>query len=131
MKKIYIAGKVSGLPIAEVSMKFGSAQQELETKGFKAVNPLRVVNDWKATWEEAMKKCIRALTECDAVYLLPCYVDSPGAKFEIDIAHKLGIPVCSKIDGFLQFRINQDIEVVIGDPRNIACVRENRSGGEK
>jgi len=119
MKKIYIAGKVTGLPIAEVTMKFGTAQQDLQEKGFKAVNPLEVVNDWKATWEEAMKKCIRALTECDAVYLLPCYTDSPGAKFEIDIAHKLGIPVCSNIDGFLQFRLNENEGISIGDPEKL------------
>jgi len=119
MKKIYIAGKVTGLPIAEFSMKFGTAQQDLQEKGFKAVNPLEVVNNFKATWEEAMKKCIRALTECDAVYLLPCYTDSPGAKFEIDIAHKLGIPVCSNIDGFLQFRLNENTDIHIGDPEKL------------
>lgn len=129
MKKIYIAGKVTGLPIDEVTMKFGTAQKELENKGFFPVNPLEVVNDFKATWEAAMKKCIRALTECDAVYLLPCYTDSPGARFEIEIAHKLGIPVCSKIDGFLQFRINENVEIKLGDPGELmAAVDKNRKG---
>ena len=46
MKKIYIAGKVSGEPIADCTLKFGTAQKEIETLGFEAVNPIAVVNDW-------------------------------------------------------------------------------------
>ncbi len=102
-KKIYIAGKVTGLPIAETTMKFGEAQKELESRGFEAVNPLAVVNDWHATWEDAMKKCIAALVTVDAVYLLPCARDSRGAKLEKQLAEHLGIPVCTKVDGFYQF----------------------------
>jgi len=105
MKKIYIAGKVTGLPIAEVTMKFGTAQKELESKGFVAINPLEVVNDWNATWEDAMKKCIKALTEVDGIYLLPCYTRSPGAKLEIELAEKLKIPVCQKVEGFYQYEL--------------------------
>lgn len=101
-KKIYIAGKVSGLPIAGTTLKFGTAQKELENRGFEAVNPLAVVNDWKATWEEAMKKCIAALVTVDAVYLLPCCQDSPGAKLEIALAYKLKIPVFQKVDEIYQ-----------------------------
>jgi nucleoside 2-deoxyribosyltransferase len=67
MKKIYIAGKVTGLPIEEVSDKFKTAQQALEEKGFTAVNPLMVVNDPQAKWNQAMKKCIGELVSCDAV----------------------------------------------------------------
>lgn len=104
-KKIYIAGKVTGLPIAETTMKFGEAQKELEARGFEAINPLAVVNDWHATWEEAMKKCISALVECDAVYLLPCCNNSPGAKLEISIAASLRIPAFQKVDELYQITI--------------------------
>ena len=102
MKTIYIAGKVTGLPIEEVKVKFGAAQSLLRSKGFKAINPLEVVNDLEATWEDAMKKCIAALVAVDAVYLLPCYTNSPGAKLELKIAEELCIPVCTDVDGLVQ-----------------------------
>lgn len=92
MKKIYIAGKVSGEPIAECTMKFGIAQKELEDLGFEAINPLAVVNDWKAEWSNAMKLCIKALLEADAVLFLPCYRASKGALLEFDIARRLDMP---------------------------------------
>lgn len=89
--RIYIAGKVSGEPIHEVTMKFGQAQKELEELGHKAINPLEVVNDWKAEWDHAMKLCIKALLDCDAVLLLPDYRHSKGALLEFDIARRLNI----------------------------------------
>lgn len=106
MKKIYIAGKVTGLPIEEVSDKFKAAQVELENQGFTAVNPLVVVNDPQANWNQAMKKCIGELVHCDAVYLLPCHINSPGAQFELQIAARLEIPVCREVDSFYQYFLN-------------------------
>lgn len=105
MKKIYIAGKVTGLPIEEVSAKFTAAQKVLEARGFIAVNPLRVVNDSETSWNAAMKKCITALVACDAVLLLPCYINSPGANFELQIATRLEIPVCTMVDDLIQHLI--------------------------
>ena len=92
-KKIYIAGKVTGEPIAECTMKFGVAQKTIEALGFTAVNPLEVVNDFKATWENAMKKCIKALMDCDAVYMLPDCANSPGAKLETRLASEFNMPL--------------------------------------
>ena len=93
MKKIYIAGKVSGEPIAECTMKFGQAQKELETWGFEAVNPLAVVGDFKSSWDAAMKKCIKALVDCDGMVILPDWQDSPGAKIERQLAEDLNIVI--------------------------------------
>lgn len=89
--KIYIAGKVSGEKIHEVTMKFGKAQKQLEALGYEAINPLEVVNDWKADWKDAMKLCIKALVDCDAVLFLPDHKESKGAMLEFDIARKLEI----------------------------------------
>lgn len=86
--KIYIAGKVSGEPIATCSMKFGMAQKELEGLGHIAINPLALVNNWKAPWPEAMKICIKGLMDCDAVLFLPCHTESEGAKLELLLANK-------------------------------------------
>jgi hypothetical protein len=93
IKKIYIAGKVTGLSRAECTINFGTAQIAIEKLGHEAVNPLLVVNDWKASWEVAMKKCIVALMGCDLILMLDNYSDSPGARIELDLAKSLKIPV--------------------------------------
>lgn len=89
--KIYIAGKVTGEPIHECTMKFGKAQKELEDLGHHPINPLEVVNNWKAEWQDAMKICIKALLDADAILLLPDYRQSKGALLEFDIARRLEI----------------------------------------
>lgn len=105
MKKIYIAGKVTGEKVLLCAAKFKAAQEELEKSGFRAINPLEVVGTWEISWENAMKKCITALMSADAVYILPCVHNSPGAKLEIHLAQRLGIPICTKVDGLHQFLI--------------------------
>ncbi len=48
-----------------------------------------------ATWEEAMRSCIRTLTYADELVYLPGSQDSRGAKLEMRVARALGIPVYS------------------------------------
>ena len=91
-KKIYIAGKVTGENRAECTAKFQKAQEIIEFLGFESINPIQVVGDWNTPWDEAMKKCITALMECDAIVLLPDWVDSKGAKLENDIANSFDMP---------------------------------------
>lgn len=96
-KKIYIAGKVTGLPIAEVTMKFGRAQKELEAQGYEVVNPLQVVSEqgdgWHTDWQTAMRLCIKALMDCDGIYLLEDFDQSKGARLEQRIARELEIEI--------------------------------------
>lgn len=85
MKSIYIAGKVTGLPYDEVLAKFQLAETLLAKK-WQVVNPLKVVDNPQEEWHAAMEKCLAALDQCDAIYMLPCSVDSPGAKIELQYA---------------------------------------------
>lgn len=91
-KKIYIAGKVTGLPQDEVIEKFSEAKQKIEALGFEAINPLEVVGDWQTPWNKAMRMCIAKLTECDAIALIPDWSSSKGAIIEYEIAQQLEIP---------------------------------------
>jgi hypothetical protein len=93
IKKIYIAGKVTGLPPQEVKEKFATAQGIIEKLGFEAVNPIEVVNNPNENWHIAMEKCLVALAQCDAIYMLPCFKDSPGADIEHKKAYALGLDV--------------------------------------
>jgi hypothetical protein len=92
MKKIYIAGKVTGLPKDEVVEKFAAMQKKIEGLGFEAVNPIEIVKDFNTPWNQAMRLCIAALTLCDAIVLLPDWMSSNGAKIEWDISKQVKIP---------------------------------------
>lgn len=87
-KKIYIAGKVTGLSRVEASFKFGQYEKQLLEQGHEPVVPLNIVPK-EASWEEAMKLCLIALLQCDEVHFLPCWTDSPGARIERNIALNL------------------------------------------
>lgn len=91
---IYIAGKVTGLPFDEVLNKFESAEQILLSQGWKTVlNPIKIVNNPTEEWHSAMEKCLEALKNAQAIYMLPCSVDSPGAKIELEFAIKYNLDI--------------------------------------
>lgn len=87
-KKIYLAGKVSGLTSIEASQKFGKVEKQLMDEGYEVINPLNLV-DFNDTWENAMRICIKAMMDCDEVYFMKCWKDSKGACIERIIAEKL------------------------------------------
>ncbi|AOW09495.1 DUF4406 domain-containing protein [Flavobacterium gilvum] len=93
IKKIYIAGKVTGLPPQEVKDKFSTAQATIEKLGFEAVNPIEVVKDFDIPWDVAMRKCIKALADCDAILVLDDWNDSKVAKIEIRLAIVLELEI--------------------------------------
>ena len=101
-KTIYIAGKVTGLPQQEVTNKFADVQINLERFGFKVVNPIEVVGDWNVTWDTAMKKCIKALIDCDAIYLMDCHTQSVGAMIELQLAINLKIPYVNNVISLIE-----------------------------
>ena len=112
-KKVYIAGKVSGLPFLDVVEKFKKAYYEIEALGFEAVNPVPIVQQYlhdnpeylecteAQIWKLAMKLCIKALMDCDAIVLLPDWADSKGARFEHEIAENLDMPIFNASKGGL------------------------------
>lgn len=88
MKIVYIIGKVSHLPRHRVVAKFAKAESMLSEAGFSVVNPVEIVPA-DATWVEAMKVCISALTKCTHFYCLPCFKLSPGGLMEYHIGKRL------------------------------------------
>lgn len=94
---IYIAGKVTGLPAEPTAAKFWEMQQQIEAKGHIAVNPITLVNNPDASWDDAMRICLEALSQCDGVIFLPCAVDSPGAQVELETAISLNLDLYADI----------------------------------
>ena len=94
---IYISGKITGLPFEEVEANFYNAQNRLEEKGFKVVNPLNNGLSIHDKWQNHMKADIKLLMECNTIYLLSNWKDSRGARIERDIAVALGYDVIEQV----------------------------------
>lgn len=90
--RVYIAGKITGLPIESAAAKFEKAENLLRDMGLEPVNPMKLPHNHDKTWESYMKECIKALVDCDRIYSLPCWIDSPGAMVEVQLAGNLNIP---------------------------------------
>ena len=95
--KIYISGKITGLPFEEVEVNFTNAQNRLEEAGFKVVNPLNNGLSQNDKWEHHMKADIKLLMECNTIYLLSNWKESKGARIERNLAVSLGYDVIEQI----------------------------------
>ena len=91
--KIYISGRITGLPLPEARQRFEDAAVFLAEIGFDPVNPLNNGLDDKATWKEHMVADIRMLLDCDAIYMMDNWLESRGASVEYDIANRLNMDV--------------------------------------
>lgn len=87
--KIYIAGGMSGLPDLNFPA-FHAAARALRAEGHDVVNPAEINPDPKADWLDCMRADIRELVTCDAIYLLPGWEKSRGARLEAKLAEGLG-----------------------------------------
>ena len=90
--KIYISGKISGIE-NEASELFAKAEMELQAKGFETINPMTLNHEHDKSWHSYMKEDIKALCECDVIYMLSNWTDSKGAIIEHTIAMYLGLKV--------------------------------------
>lgn len=83
-KKIYIAGKVSGLDWKDVLTKFQTAKEKAKLQ-FKTaecvITPIDLC-DSSESWDASMAKCLSALLNCDTVIFMSDWIDSKGAKIE-------------------------------------------------
>ena len=107
MSTIYIAGKVTGLPVDEARNSFDKVTKYFNLKGYTVINPMELIDDPKTAWNTAMKICIAELVKVDAVYLMDNWKDSEGATFEREISIRLEIPVFTSpwcVDEYLRNR---------------------------
>jgi len=90
MKKVYVAGKISGLDYELVKKKFTDAHNLLLFLGLSPVIPIFLCKaDWN--WWRCMAVCLWNLAQCDAIYLLPDWQNSRGARIERKFAKLLKI----------------------------------------
>lgn len=89
-KKIYISLPISGRDIKDVESDIKSAATQIEKHGFKAVSPLEVSPDPEAGYAGHIERGITALLGCDAVLVLPGWVESKGCALEMEAARIYG-----------------------------------------
>ena len=87
-KKIYIAGKITGLSIAECYENFHTARVMLDFYCYEIVSPIHHCKIGMA-YEECMEICLQLLEECDGIYMMINWEDSNGAKRELSRAKEL------------------------------------------
>ena len=90
MKRIYIAGPMSGLPDYNYPA-FNAAAEQLRAAGWVVENPAENEPPACGTWAGWMRLGIAQLIRCDAVALLPGWSTSRGAMLEHYIALQLGL----------------------------------------
>lgn len=91
-KKVYISGMITG--IEEVAaILFQNAENFLLREGHDVVNPMKLNHDHEKTWQAYMKEDIRAMMDCDAVYMLANWKNSSGATIERQLALSIGMLV--------------------------------------
>ena len=96
--KIYISGKITGT--SDYIERFAAAEKRLKIDGHKVVNPAKKnIGREGMTWGWYMRRCIKWLVDCEAIYLLRGWRKSPGARLEQQIAVALGMVIFSQEKG--------------------------------
>lgn len=91
-KKIYISGQITGIESSAGAI-FESAESFLRAKGYEPVNPMKLDHELAESWEDYMRNGIKALMDCDAIYMLSNHTKSEGAKIEMYIALSLKMAI--------------------------------------
>lgn len=103
-KKVYIAGKIGeDYPSEATLWKFERAEKLLQSIGYDTFNPTRSGLGAKAEalakekgtdfYREIMLLNLNVLAQCDAIYTIEDWVDSPGAEVELLFAKAIGLDI--------------------------------------
>ena len=84
--KVYISGKMGGIPEGRIAKRFEEAENYLRNEGFVPVNPAVMLNNPGLEYDDYIKIDLKMLSICDAIYLLRGWENSPGSKEELKFA---------------------------------------------
>lgn len=92
LKRIYIAGPMSGLPDFNYPA-FHAAAAVLRAQGHHVENPAENPAPTCGTWQGYMRMSLRQIAACDCLCMLPGWRASRGARIEHGLALDLGLEV--------------------------------------
>lgn len=92
---IYIAGKITGLDETAAFELFDLAARHLEKLGHTPLNPMTLVDqDDERAYEDLLLDALEiVLCSAEALYMLPNWRDSLGARIEHAIAVEKKLPI--------------------------------------
>ena len=90
-EKVYISGPVTG--VDDYMNNFDAAEKIMRDQGFEVINPTTLPHNHGRTYREYMKEDLKALLECNYIYLISGWENSKGAVFELETADMCGILV--------------------------------------
>jgi hypothetical protein len=87
---IYIAGKITGIPLEVARANFKKIEKVLLNLGHTPMNPMRLnIYSEEKSWNDYMVESFRNLLLSDGIIMLRDWRDSKGAKLEHVIAKEL------------------------------------------
>jgi len=92
MKKFYISGMITGIR-DEAPALFQKAEIEVLDLDHDSINPMKLPENGEKSWSDFLRRDIKALCDCDGIYMLNNWRDSNGATLELHIAVQLGLDV--------------------------------------
>lgn len=98
---VYISGPITGYDLSERKLAFLKVQHMLEALGYKAVNPLDNGIPDDAPYHVHMRADLQMLLDCDAIYMMPGWEQSTGAKLELNVATSCGTRLILEAQGGL------------------------------
>ena len=93
MKRIYLSGAITGRHKSEYEAHFDSAAIFLSQSLWIPVNPVSLNHDHDKTYESYIRRDLKALLDCDAIYMLTGWEHSKGARIEFNIAVELKMKI--------------------------------------
>lgn len=84
--KVYISLPISGFPLDLVKKRAIQYKEKLQVDGYEVVTPFDVCSEPGRPYSFYMGEDIKALLECDAIYLAPGWHGSKGCTAEYEVA---------------------------------------------
>jgi hypothetical protein len=95
--RVYVSGKITGEVHEDCFNKFEQAEILLQSKGHDVFNPMKSNHYHDKSWQSYMREDIKALMDCDAIYLLDDWNESKGAVIEKELAEKLNFKILTEL----------------------------------
>lgn len=95
--RIYLSGAMTGKPDLNFHL-FNDEAARLRAMGYEVVNPAEINPDHSKSWNDCMRSDLIELLSCDKLALLPGWENSKGVHLEMDVAHRVGMPICMAAD---------------------------------